>query len=193
MLALAVRFRRSHGVERQQIKWLLFPAAIFLSGLVVAALTENEAAWTLALFGLAAVPIGIGIAILRHRALDIDLVIRRTLVYGALSAILAAVYVALVLALQSLLSELTGGDTLPVALSTLVIAALFGPLRARIGAMVDRRFDRSRYDAQRTLEAFALRLRDQLDRAQVDRSLVDVAIRTVRPVSVGIWVRERRR
>ena len=193
VISLVVRFRRSRSPERQQIKWLLYPAAIFVVGLALAAATSDTAAWSLALIGLTGVPIGVGIGILRHRLFDIDVVIRRTLIYGALVAILGTAYVALVLALQSVLSGFTGGDTLPVALSTLTIAALFGPARARVREAVDRRFYRSRYDSWRTLEQFAGRMRDLVELDQVARSLLDIAGRAVRPASIGVWVRERDR
>ncbi len=193
IVSLVVRFRRSRSPERQQIKWLLYPAAMFVVGLALAAATSDTAAWSLALIGLSGFPIGVGIGILRHRLFDIDVVIRRTLIYGALVAILGTVYVALVLALQSALSGFTGGDTLPVALSTLTIAALFGPARARVREAVDRRFYRSRYDSWRTLEHFAGRMRDQVELDQVARSLLDIAGRAVRPASIGVWVRERDR
>ncbi len=189
VISLVVRFRRSRSLERQQIKWLLYPAAIFVAGLALAAATSDTAAWSLALLGLSGFPIGVGIGILRHRLFDIDLVIRRTLIYGALVAILGAVYVGLVLALQSVLSGFIGGETLPVAISTLVIAAMFGPVRARVQRMVDRRFYRSRYDARQTLERFAGQLRDQVEVDAVGRSLVDVAAQAVRPASAGVWVR----
>ncbi len=181
--ALIARFRGSRGIERQQLKFLLYAVFIF----VVGVLGER----TFAAFGLAAVAVGIGIAILRHRLFDIDVVIRRTLVYGALVAVLGAVYVALVLGLQAVLSELTGGGTLPVALSTLAIAALFGPVRRRVREVVDRRFYRSRYDHQRMVESFGSRLRDEVDLEAVGRTLVDVADRAVRPASASLWVRGR--
>jgi len=192
--AIAVRFRRSQGDQRQQLKWFLAaitPAAVLiplsLSGVA-------DSLWFVDPLSVATLPIialSVAVAILRYRLYDIDLVIRRTLVYGALVAILGAVYVALVLALQSVLSGVTGGETLPVALSTLVIAALFGPARARVREAVDRRFYRSRYDAQRTLEQFAGQLRDQVELEAVGRSLVDVAGQAVRPAAIGIWVRDQ--
>lgn len=187
--AIGVRLRRSTGVERQQLKLVLYPAAIFVGGFIGASLVEIPIFWTMSLLGLASVAIGVGIAILRHRLFDIDLVIRRTLVYGAVVGVLGAVYVVLVLGLQTVLSELTGGDTLPVALSTLVIAALFGPVQARVRAIVDRRFYRSRYDAQRTVDLFTGRLRDEVELEAVGRTLVEVAGRAVRPSSASVWLR----
>jgi hypothetical protein len=142
------------------------------------------------LFGtLTLIPAAAGIAILRYRLYDIDVVIRRTLVYGGLLAVLGVVYVALVLGLQTALSGVTGEGPLPVALSTLAIAALFGPARRRVRELVDRRFYRSRYDAQRTLEQFAGRLRDQVELETIGAALVDVAGDAVRPASATVWVR----
>jgi len=188
--ALVARFRRSRGADRQQLKWLLYPMGVMVIGLAIGIPTTISAAWSAALVGLAGIPVGVGIAILRHRLFDIDLVIRRTLVYGALVAVLGAAYVGLVLGLQTVLSNVTGGDTLPVALSTLAIAALFGPVRTRVRQLVDRRFFRSRYDAQRTLEQFAGQLRDQVELDAVAGRLVAVAAGAVAPRSASVWIRQ---
>jgi hypothetical protein len=189
LAAIATRFRRG-GAERQQVKWLLYPSALLLVGLVAAALIP-EGPWFIVLIALAAIPACAGIAILRYRLYDIDVVIRRTAVYGALVAILGAVYAGLVIALQSGLRGLTGDDTVPVAISTLAIAALFGPLRARVREIVDRRFFRSRYDTQLTLATFAGRIRDEVELDRVGSVLVDVAVGSVRPASAGVWLRKR--
>ena len=198
--ALGTRLRRSTGPERQQLKWLLFPVAVFLTGIVAATATApsgeaqdsvNTLAWTVALVGLAGVPVASGIAILRYRLFDIDVVIRRTLVYSLVIAVLAATYVALVLVMQSALSGVTGGGPLPVAVSTLAIAALFGPVQRRVRRFVDRRFYRSRYDAQRTVDAFSTRLRDEVELAAVGKTLVKVASDAVRPASAVVWLRAR--
>jgi hypothetical protein len=196
-LAMLLRFRRGGPVVRAQVKWVATAAALLLvteSGNLATFNAVDPYAqpfWLItSTISLALIPIAIGIAILRYRLYDIDVVIRRTLVYGVVVAILGGVYAALVLALQTVLADLTGGGTLPVAVSTLVIAALFGPLRARVRAAVDRRFYRSRYDAQRTLEAFSTRLRDEVAVDAVGRALADVASRAVRPASVAIWLRK---
>jgi hypothetical protein len=131
------------------------------------------------------------VAILRHRLFDIDLVIRRTVVYAAVVAILGAAYVGLVLVLQSVLAGVTRNETFPVALGTLAIAALFGPVRAQVRAAVDRRFYRSTYDAQRTLEAFSGRVRDEVELEAVGRTLVEVTGQTIRPTSASVWLRPR--
>jgi hypothetical protein len=195
-LGLVPRLRRATGIERQQLKWITFAAAIHGVAWLVLALdlpgAAGDSAQYFLLGTLVLIPLAAGVAILRYRLYDIDVVIRRTLVYGALIAILAGIYVALVLGLQSVLSGVTGNETLPVALSTLAIAALFGPVRARVREVVDRRFYRSRYDAQRTLERFATELRDQVELEAVAHSLAGVAGRAVRPTTIGVWVRAPR-
>ncbi len=192
-VGLVPRLRRARGVERQQLKWITFAAAVQGLAWVVLALDLRGTAGDVAgyaVFGsLLLIPVATGIAILRYRLYDIDLVIRRTLVYGALVAVLGTCYVVLVLGLQMVMSGLTGSETLPVALSTLAIAALFGPARARVRAMVDRRFYRSRYDAQRTLAQYGGQMRDQVDLDSVGRTLAATAAAAVRPASIGLWIR----
>jgi len=198
--AIVVRLRRARGAERQQLKWLLFPLAVFVltisTGfavvLSVPPASADDFRWifTVALVALGVVPISAGIAILRYRLYDIDVVIRRTVIYAVVVAVLGAVYVALVLALGSLLQQVAGTDTLAVAGSTVVIAALFGPVRARVRALVDRRFYRARYDAQQTVESFAGLLRDEVEIEAVGNALALTAARAVRPASVGIWLRQ---
>ena len=187
--SLVVRFRRADATERQQLKWFLYPAALFLAGLTGASVLQTQMAWSVALVGFAAIPVGAGIAILRHRLFDIDVVINRTLVYGTLTVLLGAVYIVLVLGLQAMARPLLGTDTVAVALSTLVVAALFGPARRRVQRAVDRRFYRSRYDAQRTLEAFAVRLRDQVDPEHLIDSLREASATALQPRSASVWLR----
>ena len=196
--SLILRYRRSSGERRQQIKWLAYAAGMLAVGIfvvpdVLRALWGETAAVSAVTSALEVVPvIGIplatGIAILRHRLYDIDLVIRRTLVYGALTATLGATYFGLVL----LVSLAVGESGLAVAVSTLAVAALFRPARARIQAAVDRRFFRRRYDAALTLEAFGARLRDELDLEALGADLRHVVRDTVQPAHVSLWLRSRR-
>jgi hypothetical protein len=202
-VGLVRRFRRSRGVERQQLKWLAaaagLVAGLFLvgvvGGLVAQTLGQPEPGWLVALrsvflVSLALMPIAIGIAVLRHGLYSIDVVINRALVYGTLTATLAGVYLGSVLLLQLVLAPVTDQSDLAVAVSTLAVAGLFGPARARIQAGVDRRFYRSRYDAARTLESFTSRRRDEVDLASVSTDLRNVVRATVQPTHVSLWLRD---
>ena len=192
--AMIVRFRRSRGDERQQLKWFAYAVAVMvvvfvlwfsweLAGLVAV----GTLVFAVPLIGL---PIATGIAILKHRLYDIDQIINRTLVYGSLTATLAGVYLGGVVVLQYLLRTLTGQEsTLAVVASTLAIAALFSPLRRWVQALVDRRFYRRKYDAAKTLAAFNARLREETDLDALSGDLVRVARRTVQPAHVSLWLR----
>jgi hypothetical protein len=190
-IGLLLRFRRSLGEEREQFKWLAASAGLLVAILPFSA-AFNYSGIADKAFGIAliALPISVGIAVLRYRLYEIDRIISRALVYGSLTAVLGAAYVGLVLVGQWLFSSFAGGSDLAIAVSTLVVAALFLPLRSRLQGLVDRRFYRSRYDAQRTLESFGARVREEVDLEALSVDLRGVVAETVRPVHVSLWLRD---
>jgi len=188
--SLILRFRRSSGTERQQIKWVAVAALLLPIAPITGWVLGNDASWPLILIAMLVVAIAITIAMLRYRLYDIDVVINRALVYGSLTATLAGVYVGSVLLLQLVLSDLTQGSGLAVAASTLAVAALFRPVRGRIQKAVDRRFFRSRYDAARTIEAFGAQLRDEVDLSALSADLQAVVTETMQPAHISLWLRD---
>jgi hypothetical protein len=192
--AALVRFRRSKGDERQQLKWFAYAVAVmvvlftfWLSLALAGFVPSNALIWTVPLLGL---PIAVGGAMLRYRLYDIDLVINRTLVYGSMTAVLAATYFGGVVMLQGAFRALTGqGSQLAIVASTLLIAALFVPLRRRVQGFIDRRFYRRKYDAARTLEGFSARLRDETDVGVLSEDLLGVVRETVQPEHATLWLR----
>jgi hypothetical protein len=192
--SMVVRFRRATGVERQQIKWFALAATFAAVGWVVLTFTyETEligAAQLLQLLSLLSIPLAVGIAVLKYRLYDIDLVINRTLVYGSLTAILALIYFGSVVLLRGLLFSVTGQSSqLTVVVSTLLIAALFNPLRRRIQSFIDRCFYRRKYDAAKTLAAFSAKLRDETDLEQLTDELLAVLRETIQPTHASVWLR----
>jgi hypothetical protein len=189
--SVVVRFRRSRGVERQQLKW--FVAAASFLGVAIPITSGYQVEWGTYLLeiGLILLPIAVGIAILRYRLYEIDRLISRTIGWALVTGILAAVFVGVVLALQALLAGFTQGETLAVAASTLAAFALFQPLRRRIQVAVDRRFDRARYDGQQLAGAFGERLRDEVDLEGIRADIPVTVDAAVRPTHVGLWLRER--
>jgi len=187
---LVVRFRRAHGVERQQLKWVassgMFCALAF--GVMVASGTP-KASQVLMVAAFTSMPIAIGIAITRYRLYDIDVLINRALVYGSTTASIALAFFAGIVVLQALLRPLTSGSEVAVAVSTLISVALFQPLRQRVQDAVDGRFYRSRYDAARTLDTFSIRLRDQVALDAVRGDLLEAVRETVQPAHAALWLR----
>jgi hypothetical protein len=188
-----VRLRRAPRHQRQQVKWLWYAAAFTITAFISGGFLPGNLGIYLAMLGLTGMPIATGIAILKHRLYDIDLIIHRTLVYGALTATLALVYVGGVVGGGSLLREVTGeeGNNLVVAASTLAVAAVFRPARARIQAFIDRRFYRGKYDAAKALESFSSRLRDEVSLDTVSTDLLAVVDETMQPAHASLWLRQR--
>ena len=196
--AVIVRFRRSRGDERQQLKWFAYAVAVmivlfafWLSSEMTGLVPITTLAFTVPLIGL---PIAVGIAILKYRLYDIDIIVNRTLVYGTLTVTLAAIYVGGVLLLQGTFRALTGQESqLAIVASTLAIAALFGPLRRRVQGFIDRRFYRKKYDAEKTLAAFSAKLRNETDLDALNREVTSVLRETVQPAHVSLWLRPPQR
>jgi hypothetical protein len=192
-----VRYRRfASPVERQQMRWVLFGfLVVMLPGvgvmLGVASGADRAVAWMLLTMSLATpvLPVTAAIAILRFRLFDLDRVISLTISWAALTALLAGFYLLSVIGFQAVLRPIAGESDLAVAASTLAVAALFSPARRQIQNLVDRRFHRSRYDAQRTVERFSSRLQDHLDSQTLTRDLAAVAIDTLEPAQVSVWLR----
>jgi hypothetical protein len=191
--AVVVRYRRSSGVERAQQKWLVAALGAMAIAFPFSYATDIGPAQLIDLLSVltgALIPIAIGIAILRYHVFEIDRIVSRTIAYVVVTILLVGTYAATILLLQGPLGAVTGGDTLGVALSTLAVAALFQPVRDRVQSVVDRRFDRARFDAERTSAAFAERLRDEIDIATVTADLRTTVHASIRPSTVGLWLRE---
>ena len=197
-ISLMLRFRRATGEERQQLKWLAYAAAFLPLSLVPASFIPAagfaviaEVGQGLAIAAAASIPVAIGIAILKYRLYDIDLIINRTLVYGGLTIASATVYFASVAVLQAGFRAITGQDSpLAVVLSTLALAALFSPLRVRIQSAIDRRFYRSKYDASRILSAFGANVRDEVEVGKLSASLMEAAVQAMQPTTLSLWLRD---
>jgi hypothetical protein len=194
-----VRLRRSRGVKRRQLEWFAYVTALFFGGAMLTGVVSDVSgvgwlgsiSFILSVVGLVCLPIAVGIAVLKYRLYDIDIIINRTLVYGSLTLMLLLVYFGGVTTTQALFRTLTGQQQQPqlaVVVSTLAIAALFNPLRHRIQSFIDRRFFRSKYDARKTLESFSARLREETDLEALDAELVSVVRETMQPEHVSLWL-----
>jgi hypothetical protein len=195
-LSLVFRYRRAGGIERQQIKWFAYAAVLFGGSLVFSGFLGEDlpGVWDALFETVTFVPlyVAVGVAILRYRLYEIDTLINRTLVYGSLSALLALVYFGGVATTQAIFRALTGQEQQPqlaIVVSTLVIAALFNPLRRRIQAFIDRRFYRRKYDAAKALAAFSARLRDETDLERLTDELLAVLRDTIQPAHASVWLR----
>ena len=208
-VSMVLRYRRSRGEVRQQIKWVAFVASFsgllyliaMVSSLVVQVRSSDgvprfpwwaEVLFSVAVLSFAGMPVAIGLAVLKYRLYDIDVVINRTLVYGSLTAMLVALYFGSVATTQTIFRALTGQTEQPqlaIVVSTLVIAALFNPLRRRIQSFIDRRFYRRKYDARKTLDEFSAKLRDETDLETLNSDLAEVIRETMQPTHVSLWLR----
>ena len=196
--SMLARLRHAGRIERQQIEWFAYATAVAISGVILKNTVYPAVGLTwvwwvglvLTTVGVVSSPVAMGIAIFRYRLYQIDLIINRTLVYGSLTAVLACVYLGGVVFLQYAFRALSGeGSQLAVVASTLIIAALFIPLRRRIQSFIDRRFYRRKYDARKTLEAFSAQLRNQTDLEALSDDLVGVVRETMQPAHVSLWLR----
>jgi peptidoglycan/LPS O-acetylase OafA/YrhL len=191
--SLVVRFRHARGIERQQLRWVAFATVVLALLIVVVVVALAQGAFALAgLTGslcLVILPVAVGAAILRYRLYDLDRIISRTLAYALLTLLLGLGYAGVVLGLGRLLPQ---GSSLLVAAATLAVAAVFQPARRRIQRLVDRRFDRRRYDAARTIQRFSVRLRQQVDLDALTGELLTVVEQTVQPTSMSLWLRPHR-
>lgn len=190
-----IRFRRATGVLRQQLRWLVSAVVLVVAGLVVGLVVgavsgdPNGQQWLLVSVAYPLVPVAIGVAVLRYRLYAIDRIVSRTIAYGVVVAILGLAFVALILVLQTVLTPITSGQTIAVAASTLAVFAVFQPVLRRVRGVVDRRFDRTRYDADMTVRTFATRLRGDVDLTTVSAEIVGTATAAVRPTGAGVWLR----
>jgi hypothetical protein len=192
LLAIAVRFRGGDRIRRQQIKWVAAAAGVAGVGMVASFLPLESPGWLLFMGGIALLPLAIGIAVLRYRLYEIDRLISRTIGWALVTGALVVVFVGSLVALQALLAPWTQDQTVAVAASTLLAFALFQPLRRRVQTAIDRRFDRARYDAVRTAEAFSGRLRDEVDLAAVTDDLRATVAASMRPSMIALWMLEDR-
>jgi hypothetical protein len=188
LVSLVLRLRRARGEERQQVKWFVYTVVTVVTVFVTTTLILGEG-YLFPIFGL--IPVSVAVAVLRYRLYEIDRLINRTLVYALLTALLAGVYAGLVFLLGAVLDPAAGKSSLAVAAATLAVAALFQPLRRRVQDLVDRRFNRRRYDAARTVERFSGRLRDQVDLDTLAAELLGVVEQTVQPATASLWLRAR--
>jgi hypothetical protein len=199
VVSLVLRYRRAAGVERAQVKWFAAVAALSLPALILGTATfgmdgvggiVSHLANLVSFVGFALLPIAVGIAVLRYRLYEIDRLISRTIGYGVLTAIVGGLFVGFILVFQAVLAPLTRSNEFAVAASTLLVFSLFQPLRRRVQRIVDRRFNRTRYNAEQTVAVFASRLRDEVDLEALRAAIISTVSAAVEPSSVSIWLRD---
>lgn len=198
-LSLVARARRSSGTERQQLRWIAasigFVVLAVAAGFAIASFAPGSAesglAWIPAMVAFPTVPIAIGVAVLRYRLYEIDRIISRTVGWALVTGLLGAVFVGLVVGLQALSTNVTSGNTLAVAASTLVVFALFQPLRRRVQSLIDQRFDRRRYDAEQTASTFGERMRDDIDLDSIVGEMRSAVQSSIQPTTIAVWIRSR--
>jgi hypothetical protein len=184
-----IRLRRSTGLERQQIRWYGIAMIIAALTTIIAGVLELDLIVPL-MIAVSVIPVGIGIAMLRYRLYELDRLVSRTIAYAVVTGLLVATYAGLILLLEGPLGSAAGGETIPVALSTLVVATLFSPVRRRVQRVVDRRFDRARYDAEGMTTAFSERLRNEMDLGAVSDDLDRTVRSAMAPTAMHVWLRE---
>ncbi len=195
LLAMVLRFRRASPVERQQLKWLLFAVSLFALIYASAAFSEEGLATgtigdTLFVISIMGIPVSIAVAVLKFHLYDLDRIIRRTLLYAVLTGLLIGIFALSIFVLQTVIGGIVGEDSpLAVATSTLLIAALFNPLRRRLQGLIDRRLYRSKYDAQRVIDQFVTTARNEADMRSLSADLLDVVDQTVQPSLQGLWIK----
>jgi hypothetical protein len=190
-VSLVMRFRRAVGEERQQLKWFVLAAAVFVTYMLLNSLLISAAEQVAGMLVSAGLYGALAVSLLKYRLYDIDVVISRTVSYAALTGLLAGTYLLVVMTLQAALAPLASDSQLAVAGATLAVAAAFGPLRRRVQTVVDRRFNRARYDAQVTLERFSANLRDEVHLEEITQRLAGAITSTVQPASVQVWLASR--
>jgi MFS family permease len=197
VMSMVVRLRRAQGVERAQLRWLVWSMAFIVVGFIIGLVGDsvfanglNGVVWLPAIIAFSLPPLAVGVAVLRYRLYEIDRLVSRSIGWGVLTVILGGVFVGLVLGLQAILAPITGSNALAVAASTLLVFSLFQPVRRRVQAVVDRRFNRSRYDAQVAVESFSARLRDEVDLEILQGSLLALVEATLEPTTASLWLRE---
>jgi hypothetical protein len=198
--SVIIRFRRSRGIERLQMKWFFYAVGVVLLAFailfpleLIGAVIPSEIFFFTFNFSFMLIPLSVGVAILRYRLYDIDRLINRTVVYAVTTGTVGLTFFGGVVVMQALLRPITSGSEIAVAVSTLASVALFQPLHRRVQNAVDRRFYRSRYDAARTLDAFSVRLRDEVDLDAVRSDLLEVVRESIQPVHASVWLQERMR